>query len=315
MLDQYQREITYVRLSVTERCNLRCVYCQPDACPQTGSRLLSVDDIRRIVRALAALGFGKVRLTGGEPLLRLDLEAIIAAVAGIAGIRDISMTTNGQGLADRAAALKDAGLKRVNISLDTLRAERYRQITGGSIEPVLASIDACLQAGVRPVKLNAVLMRGVNDDEIGQLIDLTRERDLAVRFIELMPLNRLGRTQERLISGAAILEAYPDLQKLPILDPCQPSEDYRMPGYVGTVGLIRPVSHRFCTQCNRIRITADGMLKPCLGDVQERSLLPALAVDDQTLQAQLAEAIFDKPAGHHFSHEFKPVRGMNRTGG
>ena len=317
MQDRFLREITYLRLSVTEHCNLRCMYCAPDTCPQTSrGHLLSVAEIRRLVTALAALGIHKVRLTGGEPLLRQDLEDIIVAVAQTAGIDYIPLTTNGQGLAERAKALKDAGLMRVNISLDTLSPERYSQITGGgSIRPVLAAIDACLLAGIQPVKLNVVLIRGINDDEIGQLISLTRDRDLSVRFIEMMPLSELGRSGENLVSGTAILQAFPAMQRLPQQDPYQPAEDYRLPGYTGTVGLIRPISHRFCHQCNRIRITADGMLKLCLGDTGELPLLPVLQASEAELLSFLAAAITDKPAGHHFDASFRPIRRMSRTGG
>lgn len=317
MRDQFDREISYVRLSVTQRCNLRCIYCQPDACPEsTDSRILSVADIRRLVFVLAGLGISKVRLTGGEPLLRRDLEAIIEAVSQTPGITDVSLTTNGQGLAERAASLKAAGLRRVNISLDSLSRDRYRSITGGgSLQEVLSGIDACLQCGLSPVKLNTVLVRGMNDDEIDSLIELTRDRALAVRFIELMPLNDLGRDPARRISGTDILATHPDLQKIPGQEPGQPSEDYQLPGYAGTVGFIRPISHRFCHYCNRIRITADGMLKPCLGDAGEVSLLEALTRDDNTLQELIRQTIFNKPEGHHFDSAFQPERGMNRTGG
>lgn len=317
MKDQFEREISYVRLSVTQRCNLRCVYCQPDDCPEsTDSKLLSVEDNQRLVSVLAGLGIRKVRLTGGEPLLRRDLEAIIVAVSQTSGITDVSLTTNGQGLAQRATGLKAAGLGRVNISLDTLCRDRYRSITGGgSLQEVLSGIDACLQCGLTPVKLNTVLVRGMNDDEIDSLIELTRDRELAVRFIELMPLNDLGRDPARQISGIDILASHPALQKISGQDPGQPSEDYQLPGYSGTVGFIRPISHRFCHHCNRIRITADGILKPCLGDVGEVSLIEALNQDEQTLQELIRQSIFKKPEGHHFNSAFQPERSMNRTGG
>lgn len=317
MQDQFHREINYVRLSITQRCNLRCVYCRPEACPESqDSHLLSVDEIARITSALSELGITKVRLTGGEPLLRLDLEDIVRAVSRTPGITDISLSTNGQGLAARAPGLKAAGLNRVNISLDTLQSDKYQTITGGgSLKEVLEGIDACLACGLLPVKLNTVLVRGMNDDEIDTLIELTHHRPLAVRFIELMPLNDMGRDPDRQISGADILASHADLMLLPIRDAGQPSEDYRLPGYEGTVGFIRPISHRFCQDCNRIRITADGMIKPCLGNDGEISLLPALLQDDAALKELIRQTIFNKPEGHHFDHSFRPERGMNRTGG
>ena len=317
MKDQFGRVISYARLSVTQRCNLRCIYCRPDACPETGDRpLLSVDDISRITRILAELGIGKIRLTGGEPLLRRDLADIVRAVGRVEGIRDLSLTTNGQDLAERAAELKAAGLMRVNISVDSLEAGKFSRLTGGgSLPKVLAAIDACLAVGLTPLKLNAVIMRGINDDEIQALVGLTRLRPLSVRFIELMPLNGLGRNPDRQISGGDILARLPDLQPLSRQDPGQAAELFQMPGYAGTVGIIRPVSHRFCGSCNRIRITADGMLKPCLGDDREISLTEGLRRDDGYLADLIRRTIWQKPPGHHFDENFQPRRSMNLTGG
>lgn len=322
MDDQFGRKITYLRLSITPRCNLNCFYCRPGNCPPEQSTfsaydLLTAAEFGRIVRAAAALGIRKIRLTGGEPLMRPDLEEIIRLIRLIPEIEDLSMTTNGQGLAEKALSLRQAGLDRVNLSLDSLQQDRFRQITGGGIlNQVLSAIDACLTAGLTPLKLNTVLVRGVNDDEVADLIELTRDRPLAVRFIELMPMNQVGRNDDRLITGTEILAAFPDLQRLPAVDPSAPSEDFRIPGYQGTVGLIRPISHRFCAACNRIRITADGMLKPCLGDLGEVSLRPALATGDDTALLQLmGQVIFKKPEGHSFSRSFSPARSMDRTGG
>lgn len=322
MRDQYQRQINYLRLSITPRCNLNCFYCRPGQCPGGQSPadepgLLTPAEIDRIIGATAELGISKVRLTGGEPLMRPDLEAIIQAVRRYPAIRDLSLTTNGQGLAERAASLKTAGLMRINISLDTLQAERYREITGGGrLDPVLAGIDACLAVGLTPVKLNTVLVRGINDDEIADLISLTRDRPLAVRFIELMPMNEVGQNPDRLVTGTEILARYPNLQQLPPAYAGQPSEDFQLPDHVGTVGFIRPISHRFCHACNRIRITADGRLKPCLGDRGEVDLRPALAsADPSGLLNLIRDTIWAKPDGHHFNPEFKPLRGMDQTGG
>ncbi len=322
MNDQYGRRITYLRLSITPKCNLNCVYCRPGSCPPGQGALnwpdlLTPAEFFRIVRVAADLGITKVRLTGGEPLMRPDLPEIIRLIRQIPQIEDLSMSTNGQGLAERVAELKQAGLHRVNLSLDSLRSDRFRQMTGGGVlSEVLAAIDACLTVGLMPVKVNTVLVRGINDDEIADLIALTRDRPIAVRFIELMPMNPIGQESGRLVTGAEILAAFPEMLRLPVADPGAPSEDYRLPGHQGTVGLIRPISHRFCTNCNRIRILSDGMLKPCLGDRGEVSLREALAfADDTPLRQIMAHALFHKPEGHGFSHEFTPSRGMDRTGG
>lgn len=322
MLDQYGRSITYLRLSVTPRCNLNCVYCRPGHCPAgfdpfAQTRILTVAEIERLVRVLAGLGITKVRLTGGEPLLRNDLEEIIRQIRRHPEITDLSLTTNGQDLAERATALKEAGLMRINISLDSLKADRFEKITGnGSLERALAGIDASLAVGLHPVKLNTVLMRGVNDDELDQLFDLTRERPLALRLIELMPMNQSAAASDQLVTGTEVLQRYPLLERVADSYPGQPAEDYRLPGYRGTIGLIRPISHRFCHVCNRIRITADGKVKGCLGQDDEYDLLPWLDQPDDALLAQaLAAAIRAKPPRHQFESHQVPSRSMDRTGG
>lgn len=320
MRDQYGREITYLRLSITPRCNLNCIYCRPGHCPSgfdpyAQAQVLTPGEIERLVATLVQLGISKVRLTGGEPLIRDDLEEIIQRIRRFPEIRDLSLTTNGQALAARAQALKDAGLMRINISLDSLRESTFSEITGnGSLQRVLDGIDASLAAGLHPVKLNTVLMRGINDDELDNLFDLTRERPLALRLIELMPMNETSAEQERLVTGTEILARYPALQRIADSYPGQPAEDYRLPGYRGTIGLIRPISHRFCHDCNRVRITADGKLKGCLGKDDETDLRPYFN-DEAALRNFLAEAIFNKPLGHHFELKQTPQRSMDRTGG
>lgn len=318
MRDIYGRDITYLRLSVTQQCNLKCVYCNPESCPEANDQhLLSVSEIHRICRLLFKAGIRRIRLTGGEPLLRTDLEDITAAIRSISDDIDLSLSTNGQGLAPRADALKQAGLNRVNISMDSTDADKFRRLTGGgNLEDTLAAIDACFACGISPVKLNAVLIRSINDDEISGMIELTRERPLEVRFIELMPMSSLGRNPKMQMSAEEILKLEPRLLKLEQQEPCQPAVRYKIPGYVGTVGLIQPISHQFCHNCNRIRITADGMLKPCLGTIDEVSLIPALkSQDDQVLEDALLQALFNKPRGHSFNNSFIPDREMNKTGG
>lgn len=317
MQDKFGRSITYLRLSLTQRCNLNCLYCKPDACPQSSDQhVLSVSEIRKIVSILVKNGITRIRLTGGEPLLRPELAEIISVIRSCGDQIDISMTTNGHGLAAKAKILKAAGLNRVNISLDSVSAKNYVRLTGGGkLEQVLSAIDASLAAGLDPVKVNVVLMKGVNDNEIGSMIELARERKLQIRFIELMPLSEMGRQSEFQIKAESILQKYPDLKKLPEFDRCQPAEMYSLPGYKGSIGLIRPMSHKFCSECNRIRITSDGMFKPCLGDIQEISLLPALAGDDRMLEEVLTKAVRCKPRGHNFDNGFAFERGMDRIGG
>ncbi len=325
MHDQYGRNINYLRLSVTPRCNLNCIYCRPGHCPEgqdptVNNRILSPDEIEQIVGSLVELGITKVRLTGGEPLIRQDLEEIIRRIRRFPQVTDLSLTTNGQDLAARAKALKAAGLMRINISLDSLRETTFQEITGnGSLQRVLSGIDACLAVGLHPVKLNTVLMRGINDDELDSLIALTKDRPLALRLIELMPMNQTAAESNRLITGTEILARYPLLERIADSYAGQPAEDYRLPGHLGTVGLIRPISHRFCHTCNRVRITADGKIKGCLGKDDEIELNwvseSGEPVSRGDLAQQLAQAIRTKPLGHHFELKQPPLRSMDRTGG
>lgn len=316
MNDQFGRNITYLRLSLTERCTLRCAYCRAGegVCPKKSE--LKREDFLRIVRAFAALGVNKVRLTGGEPMLRRDLLDIIRDVRAVEGIEEIVMTTNGQHLPGMSHALKEGGLDRLNISLDSLKAERYAEITGGgSLERVLTGIEEAFAEGFSPVKLNVVLLRGQNDDEVGDFIELTKHRPLYVRFIEYMPLGETDRADLR-VTGGEILSRYPALESVSPSYTGQPSRDYRMPGYVGRVGLIDPVSHRFCADCNRVRVMSDGMLRPCLGSNEEFSLRPALkSGGDEALMQLIRRAIQLKPESHCFGEGFTAEKNMSRIGG
>ena len=323
MRDSCGRNIDYLRISVTDRCNLHCIYCStgltevfPPGSPADDPRYLSAAEIGRVTAAMAGLGIRKVRLTGGEPLLRPDLAQIIAAVAQVPGIADIAMTSNGIGLAERAQPLKAAGLQRVNISLDSLDNGKFATITGGGkLAPVLKGIKAAVAAGLEPVKINVVLMKGINDDEIDQFIELTRENPVEVRFIELMPIGRFGGDHpERLLSNTAILDCRPWLKELSG-DPNQTARRYAVPGYRGRIGLISPISRQFCTGCNRIRLTCDGKLKPCLGDNAELDIAAALRHESDRLAGLIRKAILEKPAGHHFERGFASKRSMAAIGG
>ena len=314
MKDQYKRDINYLRLSVTERCTLRCVYCRPEVIPCPKAQELSASQLVDITKACAELGIIKVRITGGEPLLRRDLVEIISGIREIPSIVDISLTTNAQMLADQAQSLKDAGLDRLNISIDSLKPERFAELTGGSLQKVLEGIDEASKVGFTLLKLNCVLMKGVNDDEIDDFIELARERPLDVRFIEYMPIGENLAGKEG-INNQEILASRPQLLPVNARYFGQPSQDYRIEGYMGRVGFISPISHRFCADCNRIRVMSDGTLRACLGEESEVSLKPVLDKGHDAIKALIEETIYNKPCGHHFNGARLTERNMSRIGG
>ena len=271
LVDAFRRPITYLRISVTDRCNLRCVYCMPE----TGLAwipnpdILSYEEIAEIVRAAASVGVHSVRLTGGEPLIRRKLERLVAMLDAIPGIDDIALSTNGLLLAEQAATLRAAGLRRVNVSLDTLDAERFTAIARRpGLERVLAGIDAAIAAGLEPVKLNCVLMRGTNDDELEAFADLTRARAVHVRFIEVMPVHEnVAMQRQAWISSDEVLARLGTLGALRPVDAPHgngPARTFAYPGAFGTIGVISPLAHDYCERCNRVRLSADGRLKLCL---------------------------------------------------
>ncbi|HQA29072.1 MAG TPA: GTP 3',8-cyclase MoaA [Brevefilum fermentans] len=315
MIDQYGRNINYLRLSVTERCTLRCVYCRADEgiCPKAAE--LSCADFLRIARACVDLGIRRIRVTGGEPLLRKDILEIVGGLGQIEELVDLTMTTNAQYLAEHAEGLKKAGLKRINISLDSLREDRYRQITGGELKNVLEGIDAAVNADLLPIKINVVLVRGVNDDEVDDFIALTRDNPLDVRMIELMPVGVLGQDESLRINNDELIAARPYLQPVAPSYSGQPSRDYKITGHQGRVGFISPISHSFCADCNRIRVMSDGMLRPCLGNNAEISLKPALQEGDDALLEVIRSTIFNKPMRHHFEKGFSSEKSMLKIGG
>jgi cyclic pyranopterin phosphate synthase len=314
MIDQYNRKITYLRLSVTERCQLRCTYCRAgeDFCPKKNE--LSADKLIEIVRACSELGIDRVRLTGGEPLLRRDLEQIIKGIRAIPAIKDISLTTNAQDLAAQAVSLKTAGLDRVNVSLDSLDKEKFKLLTGGDVDKVLDGIRAAISCGLLPIKLNAVLVKGINDNEIGNFITLAKDMPVDVRFIEYMEIGVNPMAAAKRVSSDLILSQFPQLVKVPPRYFGQPSSDYQIPGYKGRIGLISPISHQFCSDCNRIRIMSDGTLRPCLGRNDEVDLLPAIKTGFEMLKETIREAIYQKPCGHEFG-KMRLERGMSHIGG
>ncbi|HAF61915.1 MAG TPA: GTP 3',8-cyclase MoaA [Anaerolineaceae bacterium] len=316
MIDQFGRSIDYLRLSVTERCTLRCTYCRVEEgiCPKAAE--LSADEYARIGKACARLGIHKVRITGGEPLLRKDILEIIQKLSAIDAITEITMTTNAQQLAGRANALKEAGLKRLNISLDTLDAAKYHEMTGGELSTVLSAIDEAIEAQLLPLKINTVIVKGKNDDEVDDLMALAKERPIEVRFIELMPIGALGQNDAMRVNNDVLIAARPFLQPLPPCYPGQPARDYAVDGYMGRVGFISPLSHKFCASCNRIRVMSDGKIRPCLGSNMEIETKEALASkDDEVLLETIRNAIYHKPDGHHFNTGFISEKNMSRIGG
>jgi len=325
--DAYNRPISYLRISVTDRCNLRCVYCMPpegvDWRPHEG--VLRYEEIETIVQAAAELGISKVRLTGGEPLVRLGIADLVRMLARIPGIDDLAMTTNGILLARYAEELAEAGLQRVNVSLDTLRPERFQRITRcGRLEDVLAGIEAARLAGLEPVKINTVVIRGMNDDEVLDLARKTREAGWNLRFIELMPVGNgvTGNWRERVVTAAEIQErikaALGELEPAKMPTGGGPARYYQLPGARGTLGFITPISEHFCYQCNRLRLTADGQLRPCLLSDREIDLRKPLRQGTGVAEIKrlIMKAIESKPMQHHLDEWERPGnRVMSEIGG
>ena len=315
MLDRFGRTITYLRVSVTERCNLRCRYCMPaegvSNCPEELSR----EELLRAMEAAADLGIRKLRITGGEPLVRRDIVELCAGAAAIDGIQELCITTNGTLLPELARPLKEAGVRRVNISLDTLDARKYAAISRcGSLDQAWKGLEAALDADFEKIKLNAVLIGGFNDDEIPALAELTKQYPVDMRFIELMPMVDSGEFgPEAFIPCSTVLEKLPEAQ--PVEQDGGVAKLYRLPGAQGNLGLISPVSAHFCAECNRLRLTADGKLKPCLHSAAEYSLR---GLDAEGMRAQFEAAILGKPRWHGVlsaTEHSKAGRSMNRIGG
>jgi len=309
LLDSHDRLITYLRVSVTDRCNLRCVYCMPaEGIPlRRHEDILHYEEIERAVRVAVGMGIRFVRLTGGEPLARKGLADLVAMLRGVPGLQELSMTTNGTLLAGHARTLAEAGLDRVNISLDSLRPERFARITRlGELEDVLIGIQAAEEAGLVPLKLNTVVMRGVNDDEVIELARLTLQHPWHVRFIEPMPLG-----SHILWEGDRYVPASEVRQRIEaVLGPLAatqgprgngPARTYRLQGSLGTVGLITPWSQHFCPSCNRLRLTSDGRLRPCLLSDIEVDLRGPLrrGMGAQELRGLIQRAVELKPMCHH----------------
>ncbi len=317
MRDSFDRNITYLRVSITDRCNLRCRYCMPEegVCKVSHRDILSFEEIGEIVRCGAELGIEKVRITGGEPLVRKGCADLCAEISRIPGIRELTLTTNGILLEQEARALKDAGVSRVNVSLDTLNGDRYKKITGGGdIERVLRGLEVARAVGLMPLKLNAVLIGGFNDDEIEDFVALTRENAVELRFIELMPMGSGTEFGEKAyLPGDTVLQRMPELQ--PVHEDGGVARLYRLPDGVGRVGLISPLSRHFCGSCNRLRLTSEGALKPCLHSSQEIALR---GLHGEELKEAILSAVAAKPKMHgtlDAHHMSEAGRTMDTIGG
>jgi cyclic pyranopterin phosphate synthase len=323
--DSYNRRIDYLRISVTDKCNLNCLYCTPEGGLQhfKESELLSSDEIVRFVSIVHKYGVRKVRITGGEPLMRKNIIPLISSIKKI-GIRDVSLTTNGIMLSQFAQKLKEAGLDRVNISLDTLDSERYKTITkGGDIQRVLESIEKAERAGLSPVKINVVPIRGFNDDEIVTFASLTKNKNYHIRFIEFMPVHcNTFWKKDKCITGIEVIEKISAFRKLERLRfrGKGPSRNYRIQGASGIIGIISPLTDHFCSFCNRLRLTANGKIIPCLFSnikIDMKTLLRNKASDEE-IERLFISSIKAKPQRHLFSEQKTssiPSLSMSHIGG
>ena len=312
MIDSYGRKINYLRVSVTKRCNLNCSYC--GAC-KTDEKELTPEQIERIVKCFASLGFTKVRLTGGEPLVRQDITEIAERISRINTIKKLAITTNGINLGPMAQQLKKAGVNAVNISLDTTDPVQFRALTGADkLDKVFFGIDECERVGLTPIRLNAVLIRGQNDNQAEKLIEIAKDRNIDVRFIELMPFSDEGENESLIVKGEEILARFPFLKKAHTEKEKSVAQYYVADNFKGRVGFINPVSDKFCSKCNRIRLLSDGKLKPCLGSDTVFDLMKYID-DEEKLLKQIEKAILSKPTEHKFSCGYGNSHGMNTIGG
>ena len=325
LIDKYGRHITYIRLSITDRCDFRCTYCMAEEMEfLPRDKVLSLEECLRVVRTFVGLGVTKVRITGGEPLVRRNVMWLLERIAALDGLKELVLTTNGSQLDRYAGDLMAAGVKRLNVSLDTLKPERFKAITRiGELDKVLRGIDAARTAGFKRTKLNTVMMRGTNDDEFSDLVDYAVANDLNISFIEEMPLGDIGHgrgntyfsTQEALDLLSGRFELASTLETTG-----GPARYWRIPGTETRVGFISPHSHNFCDTCNRVRITAQGDLYPCLGHNDALNLMPYLreGTDTSALRDAIVTSMGIKPKAHDFTTQMnapKVVRFMSVTGG
>ncbi|HZD60886.1 MAG TPA: GTP 3',8-cyclase MoaA [Anaerolineae bacterium] len=320
LYDRFNRKIDYLRISVTDRCNLRCLYCMPEDGIQSKPQkdLLSYEEIQRFAEAAVEAGISKIRLTGGEPLVRKDIVSLVEMLAAIPGLNDLSLTTNGLLLPEHGEKLKQAGLQRINISIDSLDPHVYRRITHtGSLDAALAGMKKALELGFAPIKINTVLMRGVNDDP-ADFIRLIYEYPVHVRFIEFMPIGRWDRTLFMPVNELkAKLEGHGLMGPVDGPAGAGPAKYFNVKGTLGTVGLISPMSNHFCGTCNRLRLTPDGKLRPCLFSDAEFDIKPALRhnVSKEEILLMIQDVLNDKPERHKAGNAETLKRLMYQIGG
>ncbi|MBI4778806.1 GTP 3',8-cyclase MoaA [Candidatus Desantisbacteria bacterium] len=324
LTDSHHRQIDYLRLSITDMCNLRCLYCQPK--PEAGwkihQEILRYEEIIKLASLMVQLGIKRIRVTGGEPLIKKDVLSLIKGLARIEGLCELALTTNGIKLVQFAGQLKENGVNRLNISLDSLNRERYSVITGGgNLEAVLAGIDEALSVGLVPLKINMVVMKGINDDEVESFARLTLNKPVIVRFIEFMPISQQGvKWDERYLPAHVLKQRLSsDFEMIPYnsIIGNGPAEYYRIKGAVGSIGFISPISNHFCVSCNRLRLTPDGHLRLCLGQDTEVDLKLPLrqGATDEELQGIITQAVWNKPVGHQFQSDRPTGRQMVAIGG
>ena len=324
MLDKYGRTIEYMRVSITDRCDLRCLYCMPEGIEKVSmSRILTYEQIERICRMASELGISRIKITGGEPFVRLGCTDLIREIKAIEGIEEVTVTTNGQTLEKYIGELKDIGTDGINISLDTLDPEKFAFITGrGKLEKTLSSIEAAVSSGIK-TKINTVPQKGFNDNEIADIAALGFRYGIDVRFIELMPV---GAADARTgLAGSEVLkilmEKWPDLEPDTSIHGNGPAVYYKRPGVKGSLGLISAIHGKFCKSCNRVRLTSQGQIKPCLCYDTGTDLIPFLSGPDDELREAIRKAVYEKPEAHSFSsmgndsEEHAEHRLMSQIGG
>ncbi|MEK7274685.1 MAG: GTP 3',8-cyclase MoaA [Candidatus Desantisbacteria bacterium] len=324
LIDNYQRQINYLRISITDMCNLRCLYCQPK--PETGwkvhQEILRYEEIIRLASLMVQSGIKRIRVTGGEPLIKRDVLLLIKRLSGIEGLEELTLTTNGTRLVQFALQLKENGVDRITISLDSLNRDRYANITGGgNLRDVLAGIDEALRVGFVPLKINMVVMAGINDDEVESFVRLTLDKPVVVRFIEFMPISQQGVSWDEKYLSARVLKQCLS-QKFSMIPENNiqgngPAEYYKIDNAIGSIGFISSISKHFCDKCNRLRLTPDGHLRLCLGQDMEIDLKQPIraGASDEELKELILQGVRNKPMGHQFQVKRPEGRGMCAIGG
>lgn len=323
LIDPFGRRIEYVRLSLTDKCNLRCFYCMPKGFKdfEQAENWLTFDEIERVIKAFTELGVARVRLTGGEPLVRKNVAQLSQRLTALPGLDDLSLSTNATLLDDQAQALKQAGISRINVSLDSLKPDRFKKITGGELQPVIDGLMAAKQAGFSPIKINMVAMKGINDDEFEDMVEFCLQHDFTLRFIETMPMGATGEdaTDHYLDLQTVKQRLSQNFELIPgVMPGGGPARYVQIKNTDLRIGFITPISQHFCESCNRVRLSTDGTLYLCLGQDDKLELRPLLrdGISDDELKNTLIHAISLKPEKHEFKEKPEQVvRLMSMTGG